>query len=380
MPHAGPNGEPETVGMIGPDGEWELFGQAADDRPAGSLLVDSEADLPELPVGRSRRFLTIDQLGEARPIEWLVPGWIAAGELSVLYGQGDSYKSFIVLHWGLLAAAAGRDVIYIAGEGAHGLRSRVPAWMRLHGYEASDLPGFRVDEMPLIVDDDRERSMWLTELEDELGKDRPDWIIIDTLAMCFAGDENTPSDMNKFVKGCEHIRRGSDSRSAVTVVHHMGVTTGRERGTAALRNATFSMAKTDHKGTKNLTVVAEVDRMKDAEKPAKVRAVLEEVAWTNDRGESVSSLAVREFEEMKLEEAEAEPDATDDDDKIRAGVVALCAVLRKQKGGEVGSTNALVKLMSGDTSRKRKVIRQAVADGLITEFKNGPGKGYRIEK
>lgn len=262
-----------------------------------TVMVDDESDLPPLPEGRTRRFFTIEQLGYPRPIEWLVDGWIAAGELSVVFGQGDTYKSFLALHWALSAALEGREVVYIAAEGAHGMRARVPAWMRLHRKEASQLGSFRVDELPVIIDAEGERAMWLAEVEDEF-KRKPDWVIVDTLAMCFGGEETNPTDMNRFVRGCEQIRRGSEGRTAVTVIHHMGVTTGRERGSAALRNATFSMAKVDNK--RGLSARIACDRMKDAERPEAMRMKLRKMEWTNTRGEPVSSLAVEQTEPAKV--------------------------------------------------------------------------------
>ena len=270
---------------------WMVEHVARLDRLKRSELGDAEVELPDLPEGRSRRFWTIKQLGRPRKTEWLIPGWVAAGEFNVVYGQGDRFKSFLVLHWQLTAAREGRSCVYIAGEGAHGLRTRIPAWMRHHGVEADELDGFRVDAEPVLVDQEGEVAAWLREVEDEL-KRRPDWIVIDMLAMNFAGDENIPAEMGRFVRGVEKLRQAEGSRTAITVIHHTGVKGDRERGSAALRNGSFSMPKVLNKN--GFRVEVECDRMKDAERPPKATPRMVKVEW-EEAGDPVSSLAVDTF-------------------------------------------------------------------------------------
>jgi putative DNA primase/helicase len=262
-------------------------------------LVDEDegSELPPLPEGRERRFYTIEQLGRPIEIDWLVEGWIAAGELSVIYGPGDSYKSFLALHWAL-ESAGDREVVYIAGEGAHGMRTRIPAWLRHHEVDPDDCAGFRVDELPVILNSDAELNAWLAEVEDELDG-MPDWVIVDTLSMCFNGDETSPQDMNAFVRSLERLRRSRSERTAVTVIHHTPVKdTQRERGTGALRNATFSMVRLSAKSPNGYSVLVECDRMKDAEKHGPERMKLVQVEW-----DSVSSLAVDSFRDASDEVA-----------------------------------------------------------------------------
>lgn len=225
-------------------------------------------------------------------IQWLVDGWIPAGELSMIYGPGDSYKSFLALHWGLLAAEEteykkAKDVVYIAGEGAHGLRTRVPAWLRHHERKPEEFPGFRVDEMPVMLDNPGATSAWLSEVEDEL-KRKPDWVIVDTLSMNFSGDESNPQDVNKFVRGLETVRRSSENRTAITIIHHTPVDKDmRERGSAALRNATGATIRLSARSPNGYSVLVENDRQKEAERHGPERFQLKKVGW-----KGVSSLAV----------------------------------------------------------------------------------------
>lgn len=279
---------PEVKVTLDDGQEIQVVGRSRVEVVEHSEIADPSADLPPLPEGRTRRFFTIGQLGSPKPIEWLVKGWIAVGELSMVFGQGDSYKSFLALHWGLEAAheGVGYSVVYIAAEGAHGLRSRVPAWLRHHDSTADEFPGFRVDEIPVALDQPGEIAAWLAEVEDELGE-APDWVIVDTLSMCFNGDESSPQDMNNFVKGLERLRRSTDKRTAITVIHHTTKDGRTERGTPALRNATFSVIRLSAKSHNGYTVLVECDRMKDAERPSPRRVKFKRI----ELGKKMSSLA-----------------------------------------------------------------------------------------
>jgi hypothetical protein len=86
----------------------------------------------------------------------------------------------------------------------------------------------------------------------------------------------------------------------VLAIHHMGISTGRERGTAALRNATFAMFKTSNPQYNQRgggSVKLECDRMKDAPVPDDVRVHFDTVALGADEHGEVYQLsqAMRPF-------------------------------------------------------------------------------------
>src|SRR6478609_2575721 len=43
------------------------------------------------------RLYTVEELGNWPPVRWLIDDYLAVGELSVLYGAGGTYKSFLAL-------------------------------------------------------------------------------------------------------------------------------------------------------------------------------------------------------------------------------------------------------------------------------------------
>ena len=82
------------------------------------------------------------------PIEYLIKGWLTAGEVSIFAGPSGSGKTFVVLDMAMSIARAvaflgryrvnGGGVVYQAGEGAKGLRDkRIPAYMTIPGTAAA---------------------------------------------------------------------------------------------------------------------------------------------------------------------------------------------------------------------------------------------------
>jgi hypothetical protein len=226
--------------------------------------------------GLPGEFGGLEKLADERPVGWLINKWLAARELSVIYGMGGTFKSYIALSWSLQLALDGYVTMYIAAEGTSGLRSRVDAWLAKRGLLGKvQMPTWHYYNANVFLDDDTTRGMWLSGLSKyvkERAIQSPDLVVVDTLARNFSGDESSPKEMGLFIEGCEQVRRELDT--AVVPIHHMGVSTGRERGTLALRNASFAMFKTsDPRYTKKGggSIKLECDRMKDAPLPDEVR-------------------------------------------------------------------------------------------------------------
>jgi len=158
------------------------------------------------------------------------------------------------------------------------LGQRFPHW---HYYNAN-----------VHIDDDDHLGTWaeaMLKYMDPLGVQL---VVVDTMARNFTGDESSPKDVGQFVEGCERLRR--EYGCAVLVIHHMGVGTGRERGTAALRNATFGMFKTSepkYSKTGGGSVKLSCDRMKDAPLPDAVRPRFDTVALDPDEHGEVFRLS-----------------------------------------------------------------------------------------
>lgn len=243
--------------------------------------MSKEAKLARFKTeGLSGRFGGMVALENEPPVNWLIPGWLAANEITGIYGKGGTFKSYIALGWSLQLAADGKRVLYIAAEGTSGLRSRVDAWRAQHKKLHQEFPSWHYYNANVLVDQEDQLQTWAYGLanylhsEAELKKGTEpelDLVIIDTLARNFLGDENSAKEMGMFVEGAESIRRSLNA--AVLVIHHEGITTGRDRGSPALRNATFAMYKTSNPRVSDngASVQLACDRMKDAAMPDEVR-------------------------------------------------------------------------------------------------------------
>lgn len=236
--------------------------------PARRLRVvrDPEpGERAELPGELVRyRVWPAEELGSFPPVEWLIPRRLPARELVVFWGRGDTFKSFCAFDWAAQLAHQGHTVLYVAAEGASGLRAREAAWRAHHGVESFD---GRLHVMPASVNlhDPEAVERWIRAMRLQLPED-PVLVVIDTLARNYVGgDENNPKDLGLFVDGCERIR--VELRTAVLVIHHSTKDGKAERGVEALRNASFAMYRFKREGGRGGLVTVACDRMKDASPP-----------------------------------------------------------------------------------------------------------------
>lgn len=251
-----------------------------------------------------------EQLANEPPINWLIEGWLPARELSVLYGPPGTFKSFVAQGWSCQLAKVGWRTLYIAAEGISGLRPRIDAWRGKNLHDTTHhLKEWHYFNSNVWLDDSDHRQRWVDALIEYLNEGwtspsglqrTPDLIVVDTLARNFMGDENSAKEMGMFVDGIERIRRSLDT--AVLVVHH--TVKGRaktERGTEALRAASFAMYRTSDPTTRPRrgggSVLLECDRMKDGEPPNEVRVDFDRVDLdANELGEVYRySLAMGKF-------------------------------------------------------------------------------------
>lgn len=255
-----------------PDLPWDEDGDQPSRFPAdlgdGPLTGEDLAD--ELAIFR---LYSVEMLDQIPPTRWLIRGLLAEEELSVLYGKGDTFKSFTAIGWACAVAASGRPVVYIAAEGTKGIKLRVRAWMKENG--VARLPNFTLLPTNVNLHEPRDVTAYIEALQGQFREGvHPALVIVDTLARNFVGgSESSPQDMGLFVEGCEQIRR--QLRTAVLVIHHTDKADNAERGTESLRNASFAMFKTSDK--RKQTILLTCDRMKEAEPPSPRRLRLTRV-------------------------------------------------------------------------------------------------------
>lgn len=177
-----------------------------------------------------------------RPVNWLIQDLLPAQGFAALYGKPGSYKSFAALYIaGMIGSgnsAFGKettkgDVIYIAGEGSTGLKSRRDALEKKYNLTAANV-FFIPQQLNLrSADDDRQKLISAIRAKNI----NPILIIVDTLARAFAGgNENASEDMGAFIRQIGKLQE--ELNTAVLIVHHSGKDEARgQRGHSSLLGA-----------------------------------------------------------------------------------------------------------------------------------------------
>lgn len=227
-----------------------LAAAGADPADAPPLTADEFADFvaadfaelgdDELPPRPRGRLLGLGELIDLPEPEWLLKRAIPRNGLVALYGPPKSGKTFLALDLALsvgsgreqmhgLACERGKVLYVLAEGGAPMMGNRARAWLASKGVDDSD-----VAVLPSAVILSSRKSV--DALLDDMAGERWDLVVVDTLARCMEGDENSVKDMNAAIRGCDLIRERTGA--AVMLVHHTGKDqTKGMRGSTALLGA-----------------------------------------------------------------------------------------------------------------------------------------------
>lgn len=180
-----------------------------------------------------------------KPLLWLVRDMLLPGTSSMLVGDPAAGKSLLVIDWSA-CVALGRDwlgrpvasglVVYLAGEGHHGIARRLKAWSLAHLAE--------LDTAALVVSDrgaslnDPASLQQVVEAIDAAAVTygMPALVVVDTLHRNLAGDENSAADTAAYFHAVDVLRTRYGAH--VLTVHHSGhASKDRGRGSSSLRAA-----------------------------------------------------------------------------------------------------------------------------------------------
>ena len=130
--------------------------------------------------------------------EWLIKGVLPRRGIAAIYGKPKSFKSFLAFHMGLSIAlgepwAARRveraDVIYLAAEGAAGLRKRKAGYMEAWSELPEDVPFSLIAATPNLGTETSDLAELIRTIK-TAGRS-PGLVVVDTVAKSLgAGDEN----------------------------------------------------------------------------------------------------------------------------------------------------------------------------------------------
>lgn len=189
---------------------------------------------------RDPRLVCADNLADFPPLDWLLKDRILNHALNIIFGSSGTIKSFLQIYWALQIAQT-VNVVYVVGEGLYGIPKRLRACADYYGLSTTN---FYLWQEPISLMDPKLVT------RDFLAKVfhlQPALIVIDTLSKCMAGgDESSTRDMTIAMDTCALISRRLNG-CAVSVVHHKGWDTSRERGSTVLRASADYMIETVRK-------------------------------------------------------------------------------------------------------------------------------------
>ena len=241
-----------------------------------------------------------DFSAQPAPISWLVKHWIQKDALIMVHGPSGGGKTFVVLDWCLRMASGMAEwcgqkvkpgrIVYLAGEGHHGLRGRIAAWK--HRHQAGSL------SMWLSRDgcdlNTAEGYLKVVEQVRALGYS-PEVIVVDTLHRFLNGDENSAQDAKTMLDACNRLM--SEFGCSVVLVHHTGVSDEaqhRARGSSAWRGA-LDIEISIVPGKEGVPMQIVQRKSKDAELAQNVYVQLEQVeipGWFDEDGQAVTSAVI----------------------------------------------------------------------------------------
>lgn len=365
--------------VIVPPVEGDANDYVASGGDLASLLAPAEADW----------LVPADEFSaKPAPISWMVKHWLQSDALIMVHGPSGGGKTFVVLDWCLHMASGKADwhghrvkpgrVVYLAGEGHHGLRGRVAAWK--HHHQCGPL------------------SMWLSRNGCDLNTpagylkvveqvrtlpEPPSVIVVDTLHRFLAGDENSAQDAKTMLDACNALM--AEFSCSVVLVHHTGVSEEsqhRARGSSAWRGALdIEISIVPAADGAPMEIVQR--KSKDAELAQTVYTSLQQVTlpgWLDEDGQPVTSAVIVKAEPVAKNEKTASPidehrklfEAAwwDSGAEVRDGVPYLTRSALKDKLEDEGFAYRTVQNMCNPAYSK-KLIGALLQSETISTFEHG---------
>jgi len=237
--------------------------------------------------------------------EWLVKRVLPRRGVAVIYGKPASFKSFVASHIALCCAMewpwAGRRairaaVVYIAAEGATGLRKRKAGYVKAYPDLPSEIDFALVSAAPNLGAEPGDLPALIEAIEG--AGVSPGLIVLDTLAQTLGGSDENGAGMTAFLANAGKLAKHFGC--LVLIVHHVGLADERRmRGHSSLGGGVDAqiLCERQEGGLEaTLTVIKLKDDASDVRFTARLSRV---VLGYDDDGDEVSTLIVDEVIEAE---------------------------------------------------------------------------------
>jgi AAA domain len=236
--------------------------------------------------------------------EFLIKGVLPKVGVACIYGASQSFKSFSALDIGLRSAAgwewAGKkiektSVIYVAAEGAAGIRKRVAGFARVHPeFPASEF--YLVSVAPNLGSAKGDLEVLISDIAAVAGN--PGLIIIDVLSQTLGSADENNVGMVQFTGNAQALSKHFGC--LVLAIHHVGHPDGQDgksqrlRGHSSFGNSLDASILAERiEGTLETTLT--IMKLKDEESGVRYRARLRRIVIRHDTDcDEVSTLIVDE--------------------------------------------------------------------------------------
>jgi hypothetical protein len=261
--------------------------------------------------GAAWRNLELVRFGDMQPrldSRPLIKGLIEHEQISLVYGETGSFKTFLVLDLALRIAAGfdwfNRKVekgatVYVAAEAGRSIINRVVAWRTEHQLEDTDIRFAAITsalDLCHSASGDLERLIALIQGADLAPLSL---VVFDTLSRVLAGgNENAPDDMGALVRSLDRLR--DELHCHILVVHHIGKESIRgPRGHSLLRAAVDTEIEVTRDAAAGIST-ATITKQRDGATEGEVVFRLQRVTLGLDQdGEEVTSCIIEPLDQSK---------------------------------------------------------------------------------